>query len=288
MNDEITSLAGMVILDQILFAEASDAYDQVKELEHSLEIYEAISDTITKCGGVTKSLEVMFGENFSSAASMEAEALDKAKEICRKVIEKLKDFFSKIWDWFKRIFMSNKRLIDNLHKAEDNADKIKFPIKVKLAAHFDDLNDWVEKMKSFCQTIESFNPETEDPKTLPNIEALKDVVDIKEFEESTIDSADAYKQACVSATNLMNSVNELFEKLDASKNKINSLINAAMSGNEVRKIVARRLLLAYIAKLHSKASKFANKVSRAVAFELLQPKTDKDNENNKTEEQTNK
>jgi hypothetical protein len=94
-----------IILDQVAaneaFLEASAELDKVMT---SIEIYSEIGRTIQVCGGVTKSIEVMFGENFSSTASMEAEVMASIKSGFKKAWEWLKKMFGKIADFFRTLF----------------------------------------------------------------------------------------------------------------------------------------------------------------------------------------
>ena len=99
---------------------ATEVLDLCHELSGVVRTYsqlDAITKTIKKYG-VTQSLEALYGENFSGAASMEAEAEEakkglgqKIKEIINLIINKLKDF----WRWMTD---SGERAMRALQKAE--------------------------------------------------------------------------------------------------------------------------------------------------------------------------
>lgn len=99
---------------------ASDVLDLCHELTAVVRTYDnvnAISRCIKKYG-VTRSLEALYGENFSSAASMEAENEEakkglgqKIKEIINLILNKLKDF----WRWMTD---SGERAMRALQKAK--------------------------------------------------------------------------------------------------------------------------------------------------------------------------
>jgi len=113
--------------------EIVDTLNELSDMTHSLEIFEAISNTITKCGGVTKSLEVMFGENFSSAASMEAEATEKKENIFKKAGKKLLELIRKMINWIKGLFTSNKTHFKTLDELEKKYGKVVLPKGTKVA-----------------------------------------------------------------------------------------------------------------------------------------------------------
>ena len=99
---------------------ATEVLDLCHELSGVVRTYsqlDAITKTIKKYG-VTQSLEALYGENFSGAASMEAENEEakkglgqKIKEIINLIINKLKDF----WRWMTD---SGERAMRALQKAK--------------------------------------------------------------------------------------------------------------------------------------------------------------------------
>ena len=99
---------------------ASDVLDLCHELTATVRTYDNVN-AISKCikkYGVTRSLEALYGENFSSAASMEAENEEakkglgqKVKEIINWIVNKLKEF----WRWMTD---SGERAMRALQKAK--------------------------------------------------------------------------------------------------------------------------------------------------------------------------
>lgn len=110
--------------------------DEAIALAEAYEMYDLIIDCVNQTGGVSKSLELMFGENFSSSYSMEEEAKTEQAAAGEGFWEKVKAFFSNIWQWIKNLFSSNEKiagqldeLIKKLNGSEVKADT--FPITTK-------------------------------------------------------------------------------------------------------------------------------------------------------------
>ena len=108
--------------------EINDILSDIEETESSYEAYDAISNCIKACGGVSKSLELMFGENFSSAASMEVESITAKQGFFGKIVQWIKDFFAKLWAWFKSWFQTRDGMIKKLTELKEKADYVKYPI----------------------------------------------------------------------------------------------------------------------------------------------------------------
>lgn len=127
---------------------ASDVLDLCHELTATVRTYDNVN-AISKCikkYGVTRSLEALYGENFSSAASMEAENEEakkglgqKIKEIINLIINKLKDF----WRWMTD---SGERAMRALQKAKFTG---KFEYKLKLEANGEPTTDVVSSGGQF-------------------------------------------------------------------------------------------------------------------------------------------
>ena len=124
-NDEFfQGLLDMTVVE----GEIEDILSNIEEAETSYEAYDAINKCIQACGGVSKSLESMFGENFSSAASMEAESVTAKQGFIEKIIQWVKDFFAKIWAWFKSWFQTRDGMIKELTELKEKADYVKYPV----------------------------------------------------------------------------------------------------------------------------------------------------------------
>lgn len=113
--------------------ELQDFIEDGQKIDSSLEIYSMICDTIESCGGVTSALEHMFGENFTSVASMEAEASAEKDAWYKRLWQWIKDFFTKLWAWFKSWFQTRDGMIKKLNDLKAKADKIKYPFKMPVS-----------------------------------------------------------------------------------------------------------------------------------------------------------
>lgn len=105
---------------------------RIQELEKSLEIYEAIFDCVKKTGGITKSLEIMFGENVSSSENM----LEELKIQYNSALEALTNIFASVevestTGTIERLFLLQ------VAKAKNLASRAK-----KVMKYMADVNHW--------------------------------------------------------------------------------------------------------------------------------------------------
>lgn len=99
---------------------ATEVLDLCHELSGVVRTYsqlDAITKTIKKYG-VTQSLEALYGENFSGAASMEAEAEEAKKGLGQKIKEIINMILNKIKEFWRWITDSGERAVRALQKAE--------------------------------------------------------------------------------------------------------------------------------------------------------------------------
>ena len=99
---------------------ATEVLDLCHELGGVVRTYsqlDAITKTIKKYG-VTQSLEALYGENFSGAASMEAEAEEAKKGLGQKIKEIINLILNKIKEFWRWITDSGERAIRAMQKAE--------------------------------------------------------------------------------------------------------------------------------------------------------------------------
>ena len=121
-----------------LKAENTFLQDELKlqEMEHSLELYETILDCISKEGKVSKSLELMFGENASSIETFEAELKAQYEQSYEGFMDFLKRIggFNKGFDkdYFMKEFPEGKaikkEILPNLKEVKESA----FPMTIKM------------------------------------------------------------------------------------------------------------------------------------------------------------
>lgn len=110
--------------------ELDSALEGLQDAIKSCEIYSEIVSCIDACGGVSKSLEILFGENFSSTANMREEASKESFEWAKTAWEWIKAFFVKLWNWFRSIFTNVPTIKDNLKKLKKRTD-LKFPMTIR-------------------------------------------------------------------------------------------------------------------------------------------------------------
>lgn len=97
---------------------ASDVLDLCHELTATVRTYDNVN-AISKCikkYGVTRSLEALYGENFSSAASMEAENEEAKKGLVEKIKKIIQDLWVKVKNFFKWLFDQKERTSSALNK----------------------------------------------------------------------------------------------------------------------------------------------------------------------------
>lgn len=103
---------------------ATEVLDLCHELSGVVRTYsqlDAITKTIKK-HGVTQSLEALYGENFSGAASMEAEAEEAKKGLGQKlkaIIESLLKRISEFWKWLTDSGERAARALNKLQYTKD-------------------------------------------------------------------------------------------------------------------------------------------------------------------------
>lgn len=115
---------------EIADIELTELFDEGAKIAHSYEMYALIVDTIEKSGGVTKSLEAMFGENFSSVDAMQSEASAEAFEWAEKAWNWIVTFFKKMVAWISSLWASTDKVRADLRALKAKAATIKFPFKV--------------------------------------------------------------------------------------------------------------------------------------------------------------
>jgi len=121
-----------------LKAENTFLQDELKlqEMEHSLELYETILDCISKEGKVSKSLELMFGENASSLETFEAELKEQYEQACEGFMDFLKRIVGSNKGFDKDYFMKEfpegkaikKEILPKLKEVKESA----FPMTIKM------------------------------------------------------------------------------------------------------------------------------------------------------------
>ena len=229
-----------------LLQEFSTAFDIAQEMdeilaqmdtfEHSFEVYHAIVNVIKEQGGVTQSLETMFGENFSSAASMEVEASNEEVGFFGKIINQVKEFFKKLWAWFQSIIKGNDGVIRALQEAMTRVDAKAniFPLKVHNRYIFE--NGWVNRQidqmfldvpAATSELQKQYNPGFKGTVThlkdkvfhntaadVPTKDAESDTLFGGAF---TIENPEQFKNACrclISALEALNSAKNSFGKIE--------------------------------------------------------------------------
>lgn len=128
---------------------ASDVLDLCHELTNTVRTYDNVN-AISKCikkYGVTRSLEALYGENFSSAASMEAENEEAKKGLGQKIKEIINMILNKIREFWRWITDSGERAVRAMQKAEFKGPFDWEDGKITTKANFDAKRD--ELFKAF-------------------------------------------------------------------------------------------------------------------------------------------
>lgn len=128
---------------------ASDVLDLCHELTATVRTYDNVN-AISKCikkYGVTRSLEALYGENFSSAASMEAENEEAKKGLGQKIKEIINMILNKIREFWRWITDSGERAVRAMQKAEFKGPFDWEDGKITTKANFDAKRD--ELFKAF-------------------------------------------------------------------------------------------------------------------------------------------
>ena len=154
---------------QVKSQELDEVLEQLDKAIYSCEMFSMIADTITAQGGVTKSLEVMFGENFSAPANMYEEASKEAFEWAETAWQWVKDFFAKIIAWCRSLFTSTGTIKEKLLELKKK-DDIQFPMNVPMPFGLGAvnkskalINGYVKKMQELAnsQALQPKAPSTE-------------------------------------------------------------------------------------------------------------------------------
>lgn len=154
---------------QVKSQELDEVLEQLDKAIYSCEMFSMIADTINAQGGVTKSLEVMFGENFSAPANMYEEASKEAFEWAETAWQWVKDFFAKIIAWCRSLFTSTGTIKEKLLELKKK-DDIQFPMNVPMPFGLGSvnkskalINGYVAKMKELAnsQALQPKAPSTE-------------------------------------------------------------------------------------------------------------------------------
>ena len=116
---------------EIADSELQELFDEGVQIAQSYEIYSMIVDTIEKCGGVTKSMEAMFGENFTSVDTMKDEASAEAFEWAEKAWNWIVTFFKKMWAWVSSLWTSTDSVRAQLRELKGKAANVVYPFEIK-------------------------------------------------------------------------------------------------------------------------------------------------------------
>lgn len=156
---------------------ASDVLDLCHELTNTVRTYDNVN-AISKCikkYGVTRSLEALYGENFSSAASMEAENEEAKKGLVEKIKEIIRTLKKKIIRFFQWLFNQKERVKMQLMKLEFKSS-FKFKGMNNEDVPVKDKNDFAAKRTKLIQAINALGKlKSELESQLDKAEKEKDV-----------------------------------------------------------------------------------------------------------------
>lgn len=206
---------------EIASIDLNDLFEEGVKIAQSYEMYTLIVDTIEKSGGVTKSLEAMFGENFTSVDTMKDEASNEAFEWAEKAWNWIITFFKKMWAWISSLWTSTDSVRAQLRELKGKAAQVTYPVKIKRSKMVRELDKQL-KLFANIQSIVSKSGNIEGLDA--NAAALAEVADIAE--EIEIKSAtdllaeiDLYEKGFESLYHLRENFEKLQKDLSADKFK---------------------------------------------------------------------
>lgn len=125
---------------------------EIQELMHSIELMETIKDCIAKEGGVSSSIEVMFGENFSSKENTAKELDEQINLACESAFNKVLEAAKN--ESVKAAFFSMVDKIKSITK--DDLKNVQFPLTITMSRRVGQLDALVsafEKTMEFSKKI---------------------------------------------------------------------------------------------------------------------------------------
>lgn len=125
---------------------------EIQELMHSIELMETIKDCIAKEGGVSSSIEVMFGENFSSKENTAKELDEQINLACESAFNKVLEAAKN--ESVKAAFFSMVDKIKSITK--DDLKNVQFPLTITMSRRVSQLDTLVsafEKTLEFSKKI---------------------------------------------------------------------------------------------------------------------------------------
>ena len=131
---------------------------EIQELMHSIELMETIKDCIAKEGGVSSSIEVMFGENFSSKENTPKELDEQINLACESAFNKVLEAAKN--ESVKAAFFSMVDKIKSITK--DDLKNVQFPLTITMSrrvSQLDALMSAFDKVVDFSKNItaDSYN-----------------------------------------------------------------------------------------------------------------------------------
>lgn len=125
---------------------------EIQELMHSIELMETIKDCIAKEGGVSSSIEVMFGENFSSKENTAKELDEQINLACESAFNKVLEAAKN--ESVKAAFFSMVDKIKSITK--DDLKNVQFPLTITMSrrvGQLDALMSAFDKVVDFSKKI---------------------------------------------------------------------------------------------------------------------------------------
>lgn len=229
-------------------ADLNRSIDGIMEACHSFEMYSLITDTIEAQGGVSKSLEMMFGENFSSVEAMKFEASQEAFEWAEKAWQWVKDFFSKLWNWCKSLFVSTASMKEKLEDLKKRANEIKYPVEFVNPFGSEYTGKNMEILDGYANFIEFCKKEFASETAESGFEVNADKLD--ELADNFLKGAEADVEGAGSNRHKINNASELIAECDF----VIKFIDATKAGEEKFK-AAEKEIEGFVKILEAKANK---------------------------------
>lgn len=200
VQEEPFDMIGSILQSAEDLSLMNDAIYEIENISHTLEMYELITDTIKARGGVSKSLEIMFGENFTSAHSMEAEANNEKEIWTVRLWEWIKNLWKRFWTWLKGLFgfhdkeeKTDEAFVKKLEALPENAEveitvepEVVEQTVLALEAATDTVEEEVTQVEKQAQMLQE---KVDDVKTVVKEEARKNLEVLEKKCEELKDAA---------------------------------------------------------------------------------------------------
>lgn len=276
VQEEPFDMIGSILQSAEDLSLMNDAIYEIENISHTLEMYELITDTIKARGGVSKSLEIMFGENFTSAHSMEAEANNEKEIWTVRLWEWIKNLWKRFWTWLKGLFgfhdkeeKSDEAFVKKLEALPENAE-VEITVEPEVVeqallvyeAAIDTIEEEVTQVEKQAQMLQE---KVDDVKSIVKEESRKNMEVLEKKCEELKEAAaqdnpagnaarvevrqTAHKMGKKSATDLTLKCNRVRAKKNSAMKKICDKVGKSVLLDEIKKSEAEGKISSEVSKI---------------------------------------